>query len=560
MTSALASTASWSLTFYGVCDLIRPLFRLRPQEPETAVPKLVSSLHLNDKPSEGQLPPLIWHNSAVGHSVFLDLLRTCVPPSPTHFSGNTEFPTHPRISCRRVECRLIHFSAEFRFINCSTESTMSLRTFCDQGPPQNETVAEHDIDLADLKNMFRLIAMGFCAVGISGNVLNLITLRNPSLQTVPFMFIRALAVFDICGLSAIFLHYCLPASTDSYLLIAYHTYVEDVFINACLVAGLYCALLLTIERFVLIKYPHTSRLLNPENNARLKIFLSFFFALLLHSPIALQNKIKLNADGTFHKGNNQDLLCQDPYWSIFNYYKMIREAIRFFCVMSMVGMNAVITRKLQRQKKNRRQMVLRNNVVSATQQTSPARERQSRRDTSLLRSFTEKKLTALMISICFIYVIGNLPQTVVMVLQSETTEELFGFQVYRNIANTLEVVNHCMNFFIFCMASSEYTRAFLFNCLCLQRILGKVPFCEHFFRRQRMNRTLSTTDQISQNTTSSQYHLVGLMRKSMDSSSKTATTQLREVFETQKHSEDCFSTAEVHVVINLENSEGDRFL
>ncbi|KAK0395496.1 hypothetical protein QR680_001308 [Steinernema hermaphroditum] len=436
---------------------------------------------------------------------------------------------------------------------------MSLQTFCDQGL-QNAT-SEHNIDLVELKSVFRLIAMTLCTIGISGNILNLITLRNPSLQTVPFMFIRALAVFDICALSAIFIHYCLPASTDSYLLISYHTYIEDVLINACLVAGLYCALLLTIERFVLIKYPHTSRLLNPENNARLKIFLSFFLALLLHSPIALQNTIKVNSDGTFHKGNNQELLCQDPYWSIFNYYKMIREAIRFLCVMSMVVMNAVITRQLQRQKKNRRQMVLRNNVVSATQPTSPARDKQSRRDTSLLRSFTEKKLTALMISICLIYVIGNLPQTVVMVLQSETTEELFGFQVYRNIANTLEVLNHCMNFFIFCMASSEYTRAFLFNCLCLQRILGKTPFCENFFRRQRINRTLSTTDQISQNTTSSQYHLVGLTRKSLESASKTTTTHVKELFDSRKHSEDCFGAAEVHVMINLcENSEGDRFL
>ncbi|TMS35204.1 hypothetical protein L596_002655 [Steinernema carpocapsae] len=226
----------------------------------------------------------------------------------------------------------------------------------------------------------------------------------------------------------------------------------------------------------------------------------------------------------------------------------------------MIWMNVTITRHLQVQKKNRRQMVLRNNVVSssAVNPTSPAREKQSRRDTSLLRSFTEKKLTALMISICFIYAIGNLPQIGVMVLQSETTEEMFGFQVYRHVANTLEVMNHCINFFIFCMASSEYTRAFLFNCQCLQRVFVKIPLCEGFFRRHRMN---STTDQISQNTTSSQYQLVGLTRKSLETASKTTTTQLRDIIEMRKCSTDIGPPVEVHVMLSgAENSEGDRYL
>jgi hypothetical protein len=49
----------------------------------------------------------------------------------------------------------------------------------------------------------------------------------------------------------------------------------------------------------------------------------------------------------------------------------------------------------------------------------------------LMRSFTERKLTALMIAICFIYIIGYIPQTLVMLLQSETTENMFGFQVRR---------------------------------------------------------------------------------------------------------------------------------
>lgn len=46
-----------------------------------------------------------------------------------------------------------------------------------------------------------------------------------------------------------------------------------------------------------------------------------------------------------------------------------------------------------------------------------------------MRSFTEKKLTALMVAICLIFMIGNLPQTFVMVLQNEARETNYEFQV-----------------------------------------------------------------------------------------------------------------------------------
>uniref|UniRef100_A0A0M3IBC2 Uncharacterized protein n=1 Tax=Ascaris lumbricoides TaxID=6252 RepID=A0A0M3IBC2_ASCLU len=50
----------------------------------------------------------------------------------------------------------------------------------------------------------------------------------------------------------------------------------------------------------------------------------------------------------------------------------------------------------------------------------------------------------------------------------------------RNVANALEVLNHCLNFYVFCLASSEYTRAFLLNCLCVRRVLTHIPACARF--------------------------------------------------------------------------------
>ena len=111
-----------------------------------------------------------------------------------------------------------------------------------------------------------------------------------------------------------------------------------------------------------------------------------------------------------------------------------------------------------------------------------------RKDINLVfKSFTEKKLTALMFSICVIYVIGNIPQILVMILQNEYMNGLYAFQVFRNIANTLEVLNHCLNFFVFCFASTEYMRSFLINCRCLSVLLLKIPACAAFIHSKRLN-------------------------------------------------------------------------
>lgn len=46
-----------------------------------------------------------------------------------------------------------------------------------------------------------------------------------------------------------------------------------------------------------------------------------------------------------------------------------------------------------------------------------------------MKSFTEKKLTVLMIVICIIFLLGNVPQIIVMILQNESMEHNFNFQV-----------------------------------------------------------------------------------------------------------------------------------
>ncbi|CAJ0608955.1 unnamed protein product [Cylicocyclus nassatus] len=375
-----------------------------------------------------------------------------------------------------------------------------MQAFCHPEVSRSNVTEEFALQMAHMRSTFTILQIIFCLIGITGNILNLRTLASPSLQTVPFMYIRSLAYFDLISLSAILMHFMLERTTKQYILVVYSNYIEAPFINTFLVAGLYCAFMLTVERCLLISRPHLQLPYNPHKMARRKIQAMLGLAALLHLPMMLQTTIKLSDDGSYHIANNVDLLCREPHWTVYNYYKLIRECLRFFFVALMTLLNVIIARKLQLNNLRRRRLVRRSvpsdvsspDHLSAKRPKSPENSfNRSRRESNLVRSFSEKKLTALMVVICVIYILGNLPQMLVMVLQNEAMENSYGFQLYRNTANLLEVVNHCLNFYIFCMASSEYTRAFLLKCVCVRDIMMKFPEYAEFLTARRSDSMVS---------------------------------------------------------------------
>uniref|UniRef100_A0A0K0FCL1 G_PROTEIN_RECEP_F1_2 domain-containing protein n=1 Tax=Strongyloides venezuelensis TaxID=75913 RepID=A0A0K0FCL1_STRVS len=381
---------------------------------------------------------------------------------------------------------------------------MNYHSFC-SNIISNETVKVYH-DLEGVKITFKNSVITLCCLGIFGSILNIFTLRSPSLQTVPFMYIRSLALFDLIALSAVLVHFAIksikhPSVVNNF----YRSHMEDVIINSFFAAGLYCAVMLSIERYSLITNPYKQRLFKPEKNAVLKILSVLLFAFLLHFPIAFQHSIKYDSMGNYIKGNNQELLCQEPHWMIFTYYKIGREFIRGGCVIVLIALNMIIAGKLKIVQRNREDLVKRSSNVGivlctnssfACNNNGSVGEINKKRELSpLIKSFVERKVTTLMFAICLIYALGNLPQMAVMLLQNEQMETQYSFHVFRYIANSMEVLNHCLNFYIFCVASSEFKRAFLNHCLGIREICKKFPLCKSFFKTQcYLNSTTNIPD------------------------------------------------------------------
>uniref|UniRef100_A0A8R1I0K1 G_PROTEIN_RECEP_F1_2 domain-containing protein n=2 Tax=Caenorhabditis japonica TaxID=281687 RepID=A0A8R1I0K1_CAEJA len=215
---------------------------------------------------------------------------------------------------------------------------------------------------------------------------------------------------------------------------------------------------------------------------------------IIHFPMVLQRTHATNEKGDYVMVNNVDLLCSEPIWTIYSYYKLGREFSRFFIVVLMSALNVVIARQLQLTKQRRRRLVRRSSPqheqvsglnTNSESSISTFSASTKKEESSLIRSFTEKKLTILMGTICVIFLLGNVPQIIVMILQNEAMEHNYRFQLYRHLSNTLEVLHHCLNFYVFCIASTEYTRCFLLNCLCLQNVLYRFPTIARFMARRR---------------------------------------------------------------------------
>lgn len=366
---------------------------------------------------------------------------------------------------------------------------LNMESFCKE-VSANETIALA-AELKTVKEWFTSIQVVCCVIGVIGNILNIRTLQSGSLQTVPFMYIRALAYFDLIALTMILTHFGLIRFPNNTPIMFYTTFIEAPVINTFLIAGLYSAFFLTVERYLLISRPHHKPSSNPRKWARRKIMILLGISFGIHFPMVFQRTLKRNDDGEYVMVNNIHLLCEEPIWSIYNYYKLARECGRFFIVIVMTVINIIIAKQLKLNDERRNRLVRRsspqnnssNGVVTDSDASILPIVR--REESYFMRSFTEGRLTILMAVICIIFVVGNIPQIVVMILQNEAMEHNFKFQLYRHCSNTLEVLNHCLNFYVFCMASRDYTSAFVNNCVCLQRVVYKFPSCRKFVFSRR---------------------------------------------------------------------------
>ena len=70
-------------------------------------------------------------------------------------------------------------------------------------------------------------------------------------------------------------------------------------------------------------------------------------------------------------------------------------------------------------------------------------------------------LVMVLISIVVLCVFCTTPAAILSIIFSVSLNKHLGFQIFRAIANNLELLNFALNFYIYCLCSAEIRRAFV---------------------------------------------------------------------------------------------------
>ena len=70
-------------------------------------------------------------------------------------------------------------------------------------------------------------------------------------------------------------------------------------------------------------------------------------------------------------------------------------------------------------------------------------------------------LVLVLISIIVLFVVCTTPAAILSILFSVKLEQHPAFQIFRAVANNLELLNFASNFYIYCLCSAEIRRAFV---------------------------------------------------------------------------------------------------
>ena len=70
-------------------------------------------------------------------------------------------------------------------------------------------------------------------------------------------------------------------------------------------------------------------------------------------------------------------------------------------------------------------------------------------------------LVLVLISIVVLFVCCTTPAAILSIIFSVSLNNHLGFQIFRAIANNLELLNFALNFYIYCLCSAEIRRAFV---------------------------------------------------------------------------------------------------
>ncbi|XP_035230502.1 probable G-protein coupled receptor AH9.1 [Stegodyphus dumicola] len=312
---------------------------------------------------------------------------------------------------------------------------------------------------------YGIVSSIIIALGILGNSINLAVLTRPNLKGVTFVYLTWLAISDlmslVVSLSSMFrLHGMQPRT---YTAAVYYSHIEMPLVNAFMASSVFLVVALTIDRYFSVCLPTRFKEVHNTERAKRSIAAAYISAFILYIPVCFQKKPVAVAVPFTNK--TEYISCEYmPVAShtVFKVYLMVKEVIvRLGPVVLLAVLNTTIIVTFRKTLSKRREMLNMPNANSSSQQQRDGNKKYRE----------EQRLIILLAGIVILFFISMTPAAILTILNSDDKEFNFGFQLFRAIANVLELSNYAMNFYVYCMCSSEIRRTFLALATCTKPTL-----------------------------------------------------------------------------------------
>ncbi|XP_072744494.1 probable G-protein coupled receptor B0563.6 [Anoplolepis gracilipes] len=287
-----------------------------------------------------------------------------------------------------------------------------------------------------------------CCFGIIGNILNLVVLTRRNMRGTAYIYMRG---YSAAALLAIL--FCIPFALrvlihkeiggwSNWPQAFYHAHLELFLGNGCLGVGVMMLLALTVERYVSVCHPgqHTRPLCGPPHLTVVLIPLATF---LIYLPYVFRGEIRTcllepNGPLIYQKGENRTFLHS---W-YFQIYKIMLEVVfKVAPTILLAGLNLKIMIVYRRSCERRRRMTLSRTISNDEDPRTFAEER---------------RLILLLGSTSILFLVCVSPMVILNVTLSESNLNHYSYQVFRALANLLEVINYSITFYIYCLFSEDF--------------------------------------------------------------------------------------------------------
>lgn len=296
------------------------------------------------------------------------------------------------------------------------------------------------------------------AVGVAGNLLNLVVLARPFIKGATKIYLTSLAVTDVCVMMfAIPMIFRLSrhfSPEKVYWTAFFHAHLELFLSLTFVTASVFIVISLTADRYLSVCLPDTFRSVHTARNAKTVVFWAYVAAVIFNFPITFLKNVclerdKLSGNRMWNYHENIDI-SRTAYFKM--YLTVLELGTRFVPMCLVTLLNVLIVKKLRQLTKIR--IRLRPKSISLMREAEDSIYAKNQRS-------EEKRLVALLKATVGLYLVTMAPPAFLPFFYTEERESDFGLQLYRALANILETANCALNFYVYCFCSRDFRMAFL---------------------------------------------------------------------------------------------------